>query len=165
VRAPSRAGGLLLPDEAAAPEAPIGSYTTRLATLALVLALLAVSYAYPVRAFFQQRGLVADAQAERAALLAAEDDLQAQQRRWEDPAYVRAQARERLGFTMPGEVGLIVVGTEEVVAPEPPTGPVVPTLASSSQWWQRLWAGVELAGTPPPDELSTDEGATGAGSR
>jgi hypothetical protein len=124
--------------------------------LALVLALLALSYAYPVRAFFQQRALMADAEAERATLQTTLADLQEQQRRWDDPAYVRAQARERLGFTMPGEVGLVVVGSEDVTAPPPPTGPVVPALAADRPWWQRLWAGVELAGTPPPDELTAE---------
>jgi cell division protein FtsB len=162
-RGRARAGGLALPDDidlGGPDQAPRSSSTTRLAVLALVLALLAISYAYPVQAFFHQRALLADAQAQRAALQAELADLQQQQRRWDDPAYVRAQARERLGFTMPGEVGLVVVGSEEVTGPPPPTGPVVPAIGADRAWWQRLWAGVELAGSPPPDEIADQLAAT-----
>ncbi|WP_295840355.1 septum formation initiator family protein [uncultured Microbacterium sp.] len=35
-------------------------------------------------------------------------DLQAQRERWSDPAYIRTQARERLGYTFPGEVVYLI---------------------------------------------------------
>lgn len=35
-------------------------------------------------------------------------DLQAQRDRWSDPAYIRTQARERLGYTFPGEVVYLI---------------------------------------------------------
>lgn len=36
------------------------------------------------------------------------DDLQMQRDRWSDPAYIRTQARERLGYTFPGEVVYLI---------------------------------------------------------
>jgi len=35
-------------------------------------------------------------------------DLQAQQQRWNDPAFIRTQARERLYYTQPGEIIYLV---------------------------------------------------------
>ncbi|MFF7683607.1 septum formation initiator family protein [Microbacterium sp. NPDC007973] len=35
-------------------------------------------------------------------------DLQTQRERWSDPAYIRTQARERLGYTFPGEVVYLI---------------------------------------------------------
>ncbi|MDQ1083730.1 septum formation initiator family protein [Microbacterium sp. SORGH_AS_0344] len=36
------------------------------------------------------------------------EDLQMQRDRWSDPAYIRTQARERLGYTFPGEVVYLI---------------------------------------------------------
>lgn len=35
-------------------------------------------------------------------------DLQMQRDRWSDPAYIRTQARERLGYTFPGEIVYLI---------------------------------------------------------
>lgn len=35
-------------------------------------------------------------------------DLQTQRDRWSDPAYIRTQARERLGYTFPGEIVYLI---------------------------------------------------------
>ncbi len=55
----------------------------------------------------------------RAALevrkAAAEDEiaeLQDIEQRWNDPAFIRNQARERFGWVMPGEVGYRVIGLD-----------------------------------------------------
>lgn len=57
----------------------------------------------------QQRQQIADLQstlAQNKANLAA---ATAQEARWSDPAYVRAQARERLYYVMPGEINFLVI--------------------------------------------------------
>ncbi|MDQ1137149.1 cell division protein FtsB [Microbacterium sp. SORGH_AS 1204] len=36
------------------------------------------------------------------------EDLQMQRDRWSDPAYIRTQARERLGYTFPGEIVYLI---------------------------------------------------------
>ena len=77
-----------------------------------MLAILAASYAVPVRAWLDQRAQLGEVAVERDELAAQVADLQAAVDLWDDPAYVRAQARERLNFVLPGEVGLVVLGTE-----------------------------------------------------
>jgi cell division protein FtsB len=136
------------------PAAEVGgrrpSLTGRAALLALVLVVLGVSYAYPLRTWIEQRADLAALAAERAELEQRTVDLEAQQQRWEDPAYVRAQARERLHFVLPGETVYIVV------RPSGGTGaggaaPDVPVAAQDGSWYGRLWGTVRAAdgaGTP-----------------
>ena len=62
--------------------------------------------------------------------------LQAQaQARWQDPAYVEAQARERLHYVLPGETRYVVLGPDEAPARrttgDEPTGPGTPSSARS----------------------------------
>ncbi len=123
--------------------------TGRMGVLVLVLAVLAVSYASSLRAYLQQRGEIEEYQrtiAERRLDIAA---LEREKRRWEDPNFVRAQARERLGYVMPGETPFVVLQDGEPleaeseltdpdsVAPEPPVA-----------WWDTAWESVEIAGDP-----------------
>ncbi len=137
------------PDDAAAPGQRRSSFTSRAALLALVLVVLAVSYAYPLRTWLEQRSDIADLRAESADLEAQVRDLEAQEERWEDPAYVQQQARERLHFVLPGELGYIVVdgAGDEVGALPETTGVVAPE--ATGHWWERLWGTVETAGAEP----------------
>jgi hypothetical protein len=76
----------------------------------VVLALLLVSYAGSLRAFLAQRSHINDLEAEIAADKQAVAELREEQRRWTDEAFIEAQARERFGWVMPGEVGFRVIG-------------------------------------------------------
>ena len=50
-----------------------------------------------------------DEMEEVAATQAELDVLNGQRARWDDPAYVRAQARDRLYYVMPGEISYLVI--------------------------------------------------------
>ncbi|MFC6286295.1 septum formation initiator family protein [Nocardioides sp. GCM10027113] len=125
--------------------------TGRAAVLVLVLAVLAVSYASSLRAYLQQREHISDLKAEIAARSANIDDLEREKRRWNDPAYVQAQARERFGYLMPGETSYVVLdedgrpleGDAELPTPSAALEP------EPVAWWDRAWESVELAGNPP----------------
>ncbi len=120
----------------------------------LVLAVLAVSYASSLKAYLQQRDHIADLKSEISETSAAIDDLEREKRRYQDDAYVRAQARERFGYVMPGETSYLVLDEngepiegqarlndpDEVLADEP------------TAWWDDAWESVELAGSPPKDQ-------------
>ena len=69
---------------------------------------------------------------------------------WEDPAYVRAQARERLNYVLPGEVGLVVLGTQSTPPEEPATGAVLPAAAGDQPWWSTLLAAFDEVGAGEP---------------
>ena len=128
------------------------SLTSRAAVLALVLGVLAVSYAYPLRAWYDQHTRRSALEQEAAELEASVDQLETELRLWDDPAYVAARARERLNFVMPGEVGYIVVDEEGTRLPEvTPEG--IP-LTAEGPWYSRLWASVEAADAVAPQESS-----------
>jgi cell division protein FtsB len=130
---------------------PRSRLTGRAAVLVLVLAVLVVSYASSLRAYLQQRGHINDLKASIAQHEANIDALESEKERWDDPAYVRQQARERLGYVMPGEKSYLVLGEdgkplEPAAALEDPTTVITTTPAA---WWSDEWDSVELAGDPP----------------
>ena len=131
--------------------------TTRAAVLLGVLAVLAASYAFPVRAWLEQGGRLAEVTAERDALAAEVEELEGLRDLWDDPAYVRAQARERLNYVLPGEVGLVVLGTESTPPEEPTTGPVVPALSNDRPWWSTVVAAFQEVGAGASQNEGTPE--------
>lgn len=126
--------------------------TGRAAVLVLVLAVLAVSYASSMRAFLHQRAEIAELKAQIAERKAAIDDLEREKKRWQDPAFVQSQARERLGYVMQGETPFVVLSDGEplTAAAELSDPDDVPQPAPEA-WWVDAWESVELAGHPPKD--------------
>ena len=59
--------------------------------------------------WFQQRQNIADLQEQVRASKESLTQLKVQRNRWNDPAFVRAQARNRLYYVMPGEVSYVVM--------------------------------------------------------
>lgn len=116
--------------------------------LALVVAMLLVSYAYPLRTWWEQHSERDALQAEAGRLEAELQRLERELELWDDPAFVAAQARQRLGFVMPGEQGYVVIPVEDETAPERTDG--LPP-AGNGQWYERLWSSVEAADTEPAD--------------
>ena len=121
------------------PPQKAGSFTGRALVLALVVATLAISLAMPVRSWFAQRaetaGLRSDVDAARDRVAA----LELQKQRWDDPAFVAAEARRRLHFVLPGEVGYVTLGSaEEAAAAAADTGPQAP-------WYSSLWGALQEA--------------------
>lgn len=150
------------------PDSPPEGRPQRLARLVSVRAmvlgvvgLVAFTLLFPsLRAYLGQR---AELEALALELTAAEQrqaDLRAELERWEDPAYVEAQARSRLSYVMPGETPYRVIDPEVVV--EAPvvegttteaTGPALPVGGSGTPWYTTIWDSVEVAG-----ELAVPEG-------
>jgi cell division protein FtsB len=123
------------------------SLTGRAAVLALVVCLLAISLAYPLREYLSQRGDIRQYRATVAEQEQRVAELRRQHDRWRDPAYVEAQARERLHYVMPGETSYVVLEADDTPAPD---GVVAATKAEAtrSPWFTDLWSSVETAGKP-----------------
>jgi len=119
--------------------------THRAAVLGLVLLVLTISYASSVRAWLDQRGDIATAEAQIAASRDAVAELQREKRRWADDAYVEQQARERLGYLRPGETGYRIV-TPDGEALSEVEEPVDPSEAVEPTWYATLWASSQRAG-------------------
>jgi hypothetical protein len=107
--------------------------------------MLAISLAYPLREFLSQRGDISDLEAEVAAQERRVTALERARERWNDPAYVKAQARERLHFVMPGETQYIVLEPDEAPAPRPAAEARAGT-RPERPWFSDLWESVEAAG-------------------
>ncbi len=83
------------------------------AIAALVLLVLGVlSLAPAVSTSLAQQRAIADATAKVAAQQADLRSLDAQRARWDDPAYVRAQAGSRLFYVTPGTTAYRVIGAK-----------------------------------------------------
>ncbi len=119
----------------------------------LVLAVLTVSYASSLRAYLQQREQIGDLKSQIALRQASIDDLERETRRWEDPAYVRQQARE-LNFVMPGETAFVVLDEngDPLQSDTSLTDPSTVAQKPPRAWWSAAWESVELAGNPPAAE-------------
>jgi len=97
-----------------------------------------------IRNLCRQREFIGDA--ERIADQQAEvADLEREKKRWDDPAYVKAQARERLHFVMPGETQYVVVDPLPAEADGAQARGTGPTTAASPDeaWFARLWASTQ----------------------
>ena len=108
--------------------------TGRAAILVLVLAALVVTLAIPLRAWLSQQSEIAALEAEVSQARERVEGLRAELKDWEDPAFVIAQARSRLHFVFPGEVGYVVLGEDD--------RPIVPEEQredEKSPWYSRLW--------------------------
>ncbi len=115
--------------------------TGRAAVLFLVLGLLLVAYAWPAREYVRQRSDIAALRAEEAAAQTRVDALAATKERWQDPAYVEAQARQRLHFVRPGETAYVVLRPEQPTA----TAPTETAQAAAPPWFDALWETVRAA--------------------
>jgi Septum formation initiator len=120
--------------------------------LAVVLLILTISYATSLRIYFSQAQEISATKAEIADRQQRIRDLQGELARWGDEAYVRTQARERLGWVVPGETGYTVVDAEgkplgggaQISAEGAPEGQPQDT------WWSKLWGSVAAADRPAP---------------
>lgn len=116
------------------------SFTGRALILALVVVTLIVALAVPVRTWFAQRAEIAQLRADVAATRERVEELRLEQERWADPAFVAAEAKRRLHFVLPGEVGYVTLGAE-------PTAEEAAALAAAeaAPWYATLWGAVEAA--------------------
>ncbi|KAM9864065.1 septum formation initiator family protein [Leucobacter sp. BZR 635] len=88
----------------------------------------------------------------------AVEQIDAERSRWKDPAYVRAQARDRLSYVLPGETQLSVIS--DVVLPVESQEKTHAELTRVERNWAKdLLASVVTSGTAIPDTPSTDEAA------
>ena len=124
------------PAEGGAP-VPARAFSGRLLTLAVILAVVTVLLLPSVGTYMDQRAEVAEVQASIAQKQQEQDELVTQISRWDDPAYVKAQARNRINLVMPGEKKYMVVGAtgEESAAGPQSVGDVRTDLP----WVDSLW--------------------------
>jgi cell division protein FtsB len=126
-----------------------GSAWVRAAILLTILVVLAVTLAPTARSLLRQRGEIAALQDKVVQQQQNVADLQREQGRWADPAYVEQQARERLKFVKVGDRSYSVIDPATEV-PKPPASAVVaaPQADANAPWYGQLWQSVRLADQP-----------------
>jgi cell division protein FtsB len=140
-------------------EQRFGSAARRAAILAAVVCVLTLTIAGPVRTYFGQRTEMKQLEATEEQLRAQIAELEQQKVKLADPVFIAAQARERLGFVMPGEIPYQVqlpAGSGPGGTPE-----AAPEVSDPDQpWYTALWhtiadaphgvAPAPAPGLPPP---------------
>ena len=125
-----------------------------LAIAALALLVIGVLTVAPTFSTYQaQQRKVQDARTRIAAQQADLADLAEQRARWDDPAYVRAQAGARLYYVMPGTTAYRVInGTASKASTPTPAATAQP---EATGWTDALAESLITAGTTdaPPSAL------------
>ncbi|MEH0939069.1 FtsB family cell division protein, partial [Micromonospora psammae] len=127
-------------------------FTGRATVLFAVLIALALAYTYPVRVYLDQQVDIERMEAAQADQRKLIDELSAKAAKWEDPAYIETQARERFFMGKPGETLLVVLSDPEGAARDagagaPPAPPKAP-----DPWYDTLWSSVRAANAERPDK-------------
>lgn len=128
-------------------EQRLGFTARRAAILAALACVLTLTVAGPVRTYFAQRTEMHQLAATQAALRRQIDELEQQKVKLADPAYIAAQARERLGFVKPGDVPYQVQLPPSAAEAASP-GSRSATATTTGPWYSALWHTV--ADTPHP---------------
>lgn len=116
-----------------------------LAIAAIVFA-LALFLAPPIKNYFTQRAQISALQAQLSSDYAALEAARKELMLWEDPNYIKSQARERLHFVMPGERQYIVTGDGIDTGAEENSSAAVARLPEGQPWYTRLIASITEAG-------------------
>ena len=116
----------------------------RRVALGVVVLFLVVLVAPTLRAYVQQKSDIAALRDKVAQQARTVEELQAEQARWEDSAYVEQQARTRLKFVKVGEKSYTVIDPEvrdtsgSIAHSTDPTGP----------WYDTIWSSMQAADVP-----------------
>lgn len=123
-----------------------GNLTGRALILVAVVALLVLALSVPVRNWLAQRAEVTALRADIAASSERIGELQTELARWSDPAFVSTEARRRLHFVLPGEIGYVTISRDgrpaEAVLSEAAT-------QAPRGWHSLVWESIERADGPP----------------
>lgn len=114
--------------------------------------MLTISYATSLRIYFAQAHEIASTKAEIADRQTRIGELRSELARWDDLDYVRTQARDRLGWVIPGETGYRVVGADgkPLGGGAEINAETAPVEKPKDAWWAKAWGSVETADKPAP---------------
>ena len=119
--------------------------SNRVLALSAILFVLALTIAPPVKHYFTQRAQISALKSQLSADQTALQKAQKELLLWQDPEYIKSQARERLHFVMPGERQYIVTEGETDAA-QSGTTKIASSLADGQPWYSRLIASISETG-------------------
>ena len=140
---------------------PARSFNGRLLVLGLAMAAVTVALAPNVHTFMEQRAEISALKQDIAAQSSQQAAFQSELARWEDPAYVKQQARDRVSMLMPGETGYWVYGPNPASPSNAAAGAQdaakaagesakKATMVTAVPWVDSLWQAVEKSAAVKP---------------
>ncbi len=127
---------------------PAKAFSGRLLALGVVMIAITILLAPTVKIFLDKRAEIAALQADIAAKQAKQEDLKRQVSRWQDPNYVKQQARDRINMVMPGETGYWVFGSDLPAAQSSGTaGAASAQDPANLPWVDALWESIRRSAT------------------
>jgi cell division protein FtsB len=119
--------------------------SNRVLALSAIFFILALTIAPPVKHYFTQRAQISALKAELSADNTALEKAREELLLWQDPEYIKSQARERLHFVLPGERQYIVTDGEKNQQ-QNGTTKIASSLADGQPWYARLIASISETG-------------------
>ncbi|MCU1540277.1 MAG: septation ring formation regulator EzrA [Arthrobacter sp.] len=136
------------PAEAEEAPVPAKAFSGRMLALSVVMIAITIMLAPTVKIFFEKRAEIAALQADISEKQSQQNDLRRQVSRWQDPSYVKQQARDRINMVMPGETGYWVFGSD---LPAGETGGAAGAATSQDPaklpWVDTLWESIRRSAT------------------
>ncbi|MEO3939682.1 septum formation initiator family protein [Paenarthrobacter nicotinovorans] len=127
---------------------PAKAFSGRMLALAVVMIAITIMLAPTVKVFLEKRAEISALEAEIAGRKAEQTELNKQLSRWQDPNYVKQQARDRINMVMPGETGYWVFGGEEAAGtPGGRTGSGSSANPENLPWVDALWESIRRSAT------------------
>ena len=132
----------------------------RVVVLASIFVLLAVTLVPTLRSYLRQQGEIDALRGQVSEQRQGVEDLQKEQARWHDDAYVMQQARERLKFVKVGEKSYTVIDGKPSTKALPGVAKA-PAASSDHPWYGQLWESVQVADAGPAATATGTSGASG----
>ena len=119
--------------------------SNRVLALSAIFFILALTLAPPVKNYFTQRAQISALKSQLSADNFALEKARQELLLWQDPEYIKSQARERLHFVLPGERQYIVTG-ESTTQENNGTTKIASALTDGQPWYARLIASISETG-------------------
>jgi cell division protein FtsB len=119
--------------------------SNRVLALSAIFFILALTLAPPVKNYFTQRAQISALKSQLSADNSALEKARQELLLWQDPEYIKSQARERLHFVLPGERQYIVTG-ESTTQENNGTTKIASALTDGQPWYARLIASISETG-------------------
>ncbi|MEZ2389843.1 septum formation initiator family protein [bacterium RCC_150] len=127
---------------------PARAFSGRMLALAVVMIAITLLLAPTVKIYLEKKAEISSLQADIASKQAEQADLKKQITRWQDPNYVKQQARDRINMVMPGEAGYWVFGGDVPAGtPGGRTGSGISDSPGNLPWVDGLWESIKRSAT------------------
>ncbi|MEW1819888.1 septum formation initiator family protein [Arthrobacter sp. NPDC080031] len=127
---------------------PAKAFSGRMLALAVVMIAITIMLAPTVKIWLEKKAEISGLEADIASKQAEQASLQKQITRWQDPNYVKQQARDRINMVMPGEAGYWVFGGDVPAGtPGGSTSSGASGSPSNLPWVDGLWESIRRSAT------------------